>query len=178
MRYRITSRVQILLISCHLELSKCFAFLAENNYFCIGYWCRYHHGLVFFHIYSKRLEKNKNLFDRYIHTTLKCLLKGADLDSCFCKVHKGWEMAGKKNLGRSRSEMLWRFPAGAKDMETKALIFKPWQPEAGLNEEIAAEEERGHPGCQSQASGPLVVNCPQVKPCCRGATGYKTANTS
>lgn len=57
------------------------------------------------------------------------------------------------------------------DVETKALIFEPRQPEASLNEEIAAEEERGHPGCQSQASGPLVVNCPLVKPCCRGATG-------
>lgn len=57
------------------------------------------------------------------------------------------------------------------DVETKALIFEPRQPEASLNEEIAAEQERGHPGCQSQASGPLVVNCPLVKPCCRGATG-------
>lgn len=64
------------------------------------------------------------------------------------------------------------------DVETKALIFEPRQPEASLNEEIAAEEERGHPGCQSQASGPLVANCPPVKPCCRGATGYKRANTS
>lgn len=82
-----------------------------------------------------------------------------------------------KKLGQ-RSKMLWRFPAGVTDVEKKVPIFEPRQPEAGLNEAIAAEEERGHPGCQSQASGPLVVNCPQVKPGCRGATGYKTANTS
>lgn len=52
---------QIRLISCHLELSKCFAFLAENNYFCIGCGCRYHHGLMFFHILyiQKDLKKIK-----------------------------------------------------------------------------------------------------------------------
>lgn len=172
MRNTILSLIQILLISCHLDLSKYFAFVAEKySISVLCYGCRSHPGLMFFHIYLMGIyQHHPQIFTlqrcrTFIYVSTKCIRVEA-------------KNGKKNNVDRRRSEMLWKFPAGATDVETKPLIFEPRQPEAGLNEEIAAEEERGHPHCQSQASGPLVVNCPQVKPCCRGATGYKTANTS